>query len=210
MFWLDPWLFDVSLNDRFPLIFRLEVVKSCSMRDRLLGEGHWLWRHDPDSNDEVAEWRDLVSALSSVCLSDSHDHWRWLDSDSEGFSVAAVKKLIDSMRDYSNRFVMDWCKWVPSKCNILAWRAEVDRIPTVEALAARGVVVAGVDCSFCGADSDSVLHLFTACPLALGLWERISFWCRVLKVFVSPLEICLRSTRWEIGCCRKERLSKEL
>ncbi|XP_022001404.1 uncharacterized protein LOC110898836 [Helianthus annuus] len=184
IFWLDPWLFDVPLKDMFPSLFHLEVVKNCCVRDRILGEGLWLWRHVPNSEVEVAEWRDLVLALSSVTLSDSLDRWRWVGSGSEGFSVAAVKKFIEAKSDYNNRFVMDWCKWVLLKCNILAWRAEMDRIPTVEALVARGVVVDGEECSFCGSGPDSVLHIFTACPVALGVWEKISFWCRIMNFFV--------------------------
>ncbi|KAJ0898884.1 hypothetical protein HanRHA438_Chr08g0361891 [Helianthus annuus] len=137
MFWLDPWLFDVPLRDKFPALFHLEVVKSCSVRDRLEGKGLWLWRHDPVNEDERVELQDLVAALSSVVLSNSPDSWKWVGVGDEDFSVAAVKKFIDSKRDYSNRYVMEWCKWVPSKCNILAWRADLDRIPTVDALAVR-------------------------------------------------------------------------
>ncbi|KAI3792985.1 hypothetical protein L1987_35597 [Smallanthus sonchifolius] len=184
MFWLDPWLYDVPLKEKFPSLFHLEVVKTCCVRDRLDGEGLWLWRHDPDSEVEEAEWQSLWVALGSVSLSDTPDRWSWLGYGSEGFSVAAVKKHLDSKKDYSNRFVMDWCKWVPQKCNIFAWRADMNRIPTVEALAKRGVVVIDDMCSFCNAGFDSVNHLFTACPLALGLWEKISYWCRIPNFFI--------------------------
>ncbi|KAI3806252.1 hypothetical protein L1987_22151 [Smallanthus sonchifolius] len=45
-----------------------EVVKTCCVRDRLDGEGLWLWRHDPDSEVEEAEWQSLWVALGSVKL----------------------------------------------------------------------------------------------------------------------------------------------
>ncbi|KAJ0532716.1 hypothetical protein HanIR_Chr09g0400091 [Helianthus annuus] len=59
MFWLDPCLLDVPLNSRFPSLFKLEVVKTCSIRDRLEGEGLWLWGHDPFSEilKELNGWR---------------------------------------------------------------------------------------------------------------------------------------------------------
>ncbi|XP_022004285.1 uncharacterized protein LOC110901819 [Helianthus annuus] len=57
-------------------------------------------------------------------------------------------------------------------------------IPSVEALARRGVLVEDDGCSFCNEGIDSVSHIFTACPLALGLWEKISFWCCVRNFFV--------------------------
>ncbi|XP_021971359.1 uncharacterized protein LOC110866520 [Helianthus annuus] len=87
-------------------------------------------------------------------------------------------------KDFSDWYVMEWCNWVPLKCNIFAWRADMDRIPTVEALARRGVSIEDGGCSFCNDGPDSVSHIFTACPLALGLWEKISFWCRVRNFFV--------------------------
>ncbi|KAJ0520048.1 hypothetical protein HanIR_Chr10g0455091 [Helianthus annuus] len=39
-------------------------------------------------------------------------------------------------------------------------------------------------CRLCNAGTDSVLHVFTTCPVALWLWERISFWCRVRNFYV--------------------------
>ncbi|KAJ0907043.1 putative RNA-directed DNA polymerase [Helianthus annuus] len=39
LFWLDPWLFDVPLRDKFPALFHLELVITCSVHDRLDGGG---------------------------------------------------------------------------------------------------------------------------------------------------------------------------
>ncbi|XP_022003903.1 uncharacterized protein LOC110901380 [Helianthus annuus] len=187
LFWLDPWLFEVPLKFKFPALFHLEVVKSCSVRDRLEGEGLWLWKNDPVSATERFEWDILSAALRAVSLSNRPDKWEWVGNVSEVFSVATVKKSIDSINDYSNHYVFDWCKWVPLKCNILVWRAEMDRIPTVDALVRRGVMLDDDMCNCCGSGSDSVEHIFTACPLALGLWERITLSCRVRNFFVFSI-----------------------
>ncbi|KAJ0554035.1 putative RNA-directed DNA polymerase [Helianthus annuus] len=112
MFWLDPWLFEVPLKYKFPSLFQLEVVKSCSVRDRLEGEGLWLWKNDPVSATESNEWELLVAALRDVFLSNRPDKWEWVGNDSEGFSVAAVKRSIDSKNDYSSCEWRDWCKFV--------------------------------------------------------------------------------------------------
>ncbi|KAJ0429079.1 hypothetical protein HanRHA438_Chr17g0811421 [Helianthus annuus] len=134
LFWLDPWLVDVPLKEKFPALFKLEIVKNCSVLDRLGGEGLWLWRHDPDSIEELVEWSSLRSLVASVSLSSGSDKWDWLGNGSNGFSVAAVKHTIVSSRDFSDRYVMKWSKWIPKKCNIFAWRADLNRVPTVEAL----------------------------------------------------------------------------
>ncbi|KAJ0482989.1 putative reverse transcriptase zinc-binding domain-containing protein [Helianthus annuus] len=184
LFWLDPWLFDVPMKDKFPALFRLEVVKNCSVRDRIEGNGLWLWKHDPEGADELAEWQELAAVLASVSLSVGSDKWKWMGCGSQEFSVAAVKQFLISRRDFSSRYVMEWCKWVPKKCNIFAWRADLDRIPTAEALEKRGVTVIDDTCNFCNDGLDSVSHIFTACPVALGVLEKISLWCRIRNLFI--------------------------
>ncbi|XP_021986621.1 uncharacterized protein LOC110883074 [Helianthus annuus] len=79
LFWLDPWLFEVQLKSKFPALFQLEVVKSCSVRDRLEGEGSWLWKHDPESPSERLEWDALFSALALVDLNSVADKWVCLE-----------------------------------------------------------------------------------------------------------------------------------
>ncbi|KAJ0476914.1 putative RNA-directed DNA polymerase [Helianthus annuus] len=184
LFWLDPWLFDIPLKEKYPALFQLEVVKICSVRDRLEDNGVWLWKHDPATDDELAELHDLQAAVASVLLSEGPDRWRWRGCGSSEFSVAAVKLLLASRHDFSSRYVMDQCKWVPKKCNLLAWRAELNRVPTVDALARRGVTVIDDMCNLCCEGLDSVTHIFTACPMALGVWEKISFWCKIQNFFV--------------------------
>ncbi|KAF5773617.1 putative RNA-directed DNA polymerase [Helianthus annuus] len=184
LFWLDPWLDDVPLKEKFPNLFKLEMVKTCSVRDRLDGEGLWLWRHDPETSQELSEWQVLSAALGSVSLASGEDRWSWLGNGSKNFSVAAVKYLISSSRDYSSRYVMDWCKWVPKKCNIFAWRADLNRIPTCDALGRRGMLVINDMCSLCGEDLETVSHIFSACPFSLSVWEKVSLWCRIPRFFV--------------------------
>ncbi|KAJ0589790.1 putative RNA-directed DNA polymerase [Helianthus annuus] len=184
LFWLDPWLFDIPLKEKFPNLFKLEVVKTCSVHDRLQDEGLWLWRHEPESTEELSEWQTLVAALASVSLSPGVDKWLWLGNGSKVFSVGAVKQLISSSRDFSSRYVMKWCKWVPKKCNIFAWRAEMNRIPTVDALNIRGVTILDDMCCCCEEDVESVSHLFSACPFSLGVWEKVSLWCRIPRFLI--------------------------
>ncbi|MFS7932698.1 putative reverse transcriptase zinc-binding domain-containing protein [Helianthus anomalus] len=172
LFWLDPWLYDLPLKEKFPNLFKLELVKTCCVRDRLDGEGLWLWRYDPETSEELSEWQVLSAALGSVSLDTGEDRWSWLGNGSKDFSVAAVKHLISSSRDYSSRYVMEWCKWVPKKCNIFAWRADMNRIPTCDVLGRRGMSVIDDLCSFCGEELETVSHIFSACPISMGVWEK--------------------------------------
>ncbi|KAJ0483598.1 putative reverse transcriptase zinc-binding domain-containing protein [Helianthus annuus] len=183
-FWLDPWFADQPLKLLCPNLFRLEMVKNCSVRDRLEGGSLWLWRHDPSTAEEISEWDNLCRQLSSVSLSNREDSWRWIGNGSSSFSIAAVKSLIISMEEFSSRNVMGWVKWVPLKCSIFAWRADLNRIPTVEVLSRRGIEVEDSLCSFCSSEGESVDHLFTACPWSAVLWQKIEAWCRIPQIFM--------------------------
>ncbi|KAJ0432691.1 putative reverse transcriptase zinc-binding domain-containing protein [Helianthus annuus] len=69
---------------------------------------------------------------------------------------------------------MRWCKWVPSKCNILIWRAEFDRIPTKVALTLESDV-----CPKCNDGPETSEHLFTSCEVSYRVWLSISKWFRL-------------------------------
>ncbi|KAJ0548259.1 putative reverse transcriptase zinc-binding domain-containing protein [Helianthus annuus] len=80
-------------------------------------------------------------------------------------------------------YILDWNKWVPSKCNIFVWRAVLNRIPTSNALIRRGIMVGDGFCPLCKSDYESVDHLFTACLFATVLWQKVSRWCRIPPIF---------------------------
>ncbi|XP_022014806.1 uncharacterized protein LOC110914313 [Helianthus annuus] len=181
LFWLDPWLSDVPLCVLYPNLFSLEVVKDCKVKDRI--DGVWLWKHDPEPGVEFSELISLQSAMSSVSLNGSADRWKWLGSHSGLFSVGAAKAALSGPIVADNVFVVDWCKWVPRKCNLFVWRAEMNRIPSMDNLARRGVPVVDGLCPLCRDEAESVEHLFTSCFFSVILWQKISQWCKIPPIF---------------------------
>ncbi|KAJ0440719.1 hypothetical protein HanIR_Chr16g0789841 [Helianthus annuus] len=67
--------------------------------------------------------------LDSVRLSERPDKWDWMAGSSGVFSVKEAKRLLYSDLDAANGYIMDWCQWTPAKCNIHAWRMEMDKNP---------------------------------------------------------------------------------
>ncbi|KAJ0458292.1 putative reverse transcriptase zinc-binding domain-containing protein [Helianthus annuus] len=182
-FWIEPWLCNTPLKDCFP-IFRLESDKLCLVRDRIVRpvlnpNAKWDWMHAPNSNDEIAEWLALNVKLRDVVLSEKKDKWIWLGEDDGEFSVGSIKRLFDKGRDFSSRFVWDWCKWVPLKCNLFAWRAEMERIPTKVELRKRNIPILDDFYPMCESDRESATHLLTACSFSSEVWTKISRWCKV-------------------------------
>ncbi|KAF5804968.1 putative reverse transcriptase zinc-binding domain-containing protein [Helianthus annuus] len=77
---------------------------------------------------------------------------------------------------------MKWCSWVPLKCNILAWRAEMGKIAIALELR-KGIQVENTTRTLCNFGEEDTDHLFTSYEVALVLWQHISNWCRVLNIF---------------------------
>ncbi|KAF5761365.1 putative RNA-directed DNA polymerase [Helianthus annuus] len=200
-FWLDPWLSSSPLKDEFPHLFWLEKNKKCKVKERIVRPvsnpgGKWMWRSVPSSNVELAEWSRLSGLLRSAFLSDHKDRWDWLGSGSNGFSVKAVKDLFDINKDFSSRFVWEWCRWIPKKCNLFAWRAEQDRIPTREALCRRNIRVDDNRCPLCNSEVETVDHLFSACGVSAVIWQKIQVWCNSSILFTFSFRDILEVHNW--------------
>ncbi|MFS7976886.1 putative reverse transcriptase zinc-binding domain-containing protein [Helianthus anomalus] len=181
MFWLDPWLKEKPLCELFPNIFALEVVKSCSVRDRV--SGCWLWKHDPSPGVETDELASLLEDIASVMLSSREDGWRWLGDPNGSFAVKSVKRVLVEASPVSVSYVLEWNKWVPGKCNLFVWRAEMGRIPTADALSRRGLQVGDGLCPLCKSEAESIDHLFTSCFVATVIWQKVSHWCNIPPIF---------------------------
>ncbi|XP_076948386.1 uncharacterized protein LOC143620614 [Bidens hawaiensis] len=111
------------------------------------------------------------------------DSWVWL-GDKEGvFLVRSVKGMFLKSNVVWNNFVMKWSKWVPAKCNIHAWRADINRIPTRGALESKNIRVEDNLCVFCEMGVETADHLFTHCAFAAIVWEHISRWCKIPHIF---------------------------
>lgn len=196
-FWIDPWIDREPLKYVFPDLFRIEQEKGCLVGDRIVGneEGsliQWNWRSSPTSEVCSEQLQRCNRMLEGVQLQDVVDKWCWDLDDSEGFSVADVKKWIDSGRSGGVQPVYRWCKWVPIKCNVFMWRLLMDRIATKMALARRNINCGDGLCSFCEESEETVDHLFTSCFVATGVWIAIARWVGLPQFyFFSVADILL-------------------
>ncbi|MFS7923076.1 putative reverse transcriptase zinc-binding domain-containing protein [Helianthus anomalus] len=115
------------------------------------------------------------------------DKWQWLGDKSGDFSVKFVRSLLQKDRGSGcTSFV--WCKWLPLKVNVFAWRADLNRLPTIEGLRRRNVMVDDQTYVFCNEGEDSVSHLFIECVAANVVWNMISGWCHVPQIFASSFQ----------------------
>ncbi|KAI7725046.1 hypothetical protein M8C21_007005 [Ambrosia artemisiifolia] len=178
-FWLDAWLGDTDLKSRFPLLFNRSKDKSAMVKD-VWKEGGWfpIDFNEMFSQAEAQEWSALSPLLAQTRLVCKADKWLWDGSNS--FAVSDVRKKIKDYRDAQVNFKFKWVSWVPTKCSVFAWRADLGRVPTVDALSKRGVHFDQATCNLCGAENESANHIFADYGFSSGVWTGIGWWVVLL------------------------------
>ncbi|MFS7948184.1 putative reverse transcriptase zinc-binding domain-containing protein [Helianthus anomalus] len=121
----------------------------------------------------------LCVLIRDTSLTGDSDKWQWSVDASGLFSVNSAYELMNRDKCVVNRIVWEWCRWVPSKCNVFAWRAVLERLPTRLELCKRGIGLPEVACPMCGDGEETASHLFTACSFSTAIWVKISSWCNV-------------------------------
>ncbi|GKC99720.1 reverse transcriptase domain, reverse transcriptase zinc-binding domain protein [Tanacetum coccineum] len=140
-FWLDKWVGDLRLCDRFPRLYHLDRRKE----GRVVDKGKWV------NNEWVWEWEwvkslrcrvckdldELKNILQSVVISiDCRDRWKETLHEGGNFTVKELSRLVEEkiLRLESGFQETLWNKLVPKKVNIFIWRALKGRIPMREEL----------------------------------------------------------------------------
>ncbi|XP_021995848.1 uncharacterized protein LOC110893033 [Helianthus annuus] len=65
----------------------------------------------------------------------------------------------------------------------MAWRRNLDRLPTKVNLRRRNVDIPSVMCPLCGDYEETVDHLFTTCSVAIRVWTAFGTWCNIPPLF---------------------------
>ena len=167
--------------------------KNCLVSDRINVVGNDLvmsenWITGPSTVEVISELQDVAYMLSQVSFTGSNDRWYWGEDGTGSFSVANVKDLLRLNRDVPRNHVMRWEAWVPLKVNLLAWRLEMDRIPTRIALVRRRINIMDVSCPLCDTEEESSNHVFARCGFAYEVWSMIWKWCKLDPIYVFEVE----------------------
>ncbi|KAJ0946459.1 putative reverse transcriptase zinc-binding domain-containing protein [Helianthus annuus] len=155
MFWLDRWAGESPLMDAFPRLFALERNKMVTIAECYNWvDGQlvwvWRWRREPVLQEELAEVRALKELIRTTQLSDNEDGWRWGETGDETFTVKDVKTRYTAATQQVGTYKFSWNNWAPRKVNLFSWRAEMNRIPTIDNLIKRNIQVDSERCKMCG------------------------------------------------------------
>ncbi|KAI3517218.1 hypothetical protein L1887_16430 [Cichorium endivia] len=180
LFWLDSWIGDCPLKDKFPNIFQLEKKKRCKVEERVRSGHHlWDWKARPTSSEQVSNLNALVSLLGLFQPNQSLDQWTYALADDGKFHVDVLRHKLDSLRVPSPENVVMWTHEVPKKVMCFVWRAYLRRIPSATGLHHRGVHVSSVMCGYCLEEEECSRHILFQCPFAGEVWYWIFKWCEI-------------------------------
>ncbi|KAJ0703738.1 putative reverse transcriptase zinc-binding domain-containing protein [Helianthus annuus] len=155
-FWVDNWVADGPLMDRFPTLFALEAEKGVTVANRFTSLG-WLgeWRRNPATGSEISELLALSDELMGMTLNGGPDKWVWEVDPSGLFTVQSCKRILNAYT--VPYFPFNWCNWVPKKINVFGWQAEQERLPTLVALHKRKILHGSTTCRLCGECDETIV-----------------------------------------------------
>ncbi|KAK9068401.1 hypothetical protein SSX86_012514 [Deinandra increscens subsp. villosa] len=124
--------------------------------------------------------------LKNLLVCESHQ-WNWVLEPSGTFSSKSLKDLLSKSADSPQKWLV-WTNLIPLKVNLVMWRAQLCRLPTLDGLIRRNILVGSDVCPLCSSAIETVEHLFTGCEIALDIWSQISSWCKIPQLFCFSME----------------------
>ncbi|GJX26136.1 RNA-directed DNA polymerase, eukaryota [Tanacetum coccineum] len=177
LYWEDIWLGETSLKTKYPRLFALELCKGISVAAKM---GHSSLFHSfrrlPRGGVEDEQYKNLCSITSEILLPNMLDQWAWYLNASGEFLVSLVRIFIDNALLLKLDVPTRWIKLEPIKINILAWKFNLDGLPTRLNLSSRGVEIPSILCHLCNEVVESTSYIFFSCSLARQVMIKVCRW----------------------------------
>jgi hypothetical protein len=213
-FWVDTWVGDQPLRDRFPRLYGISSQKEGTIASL----GRWIdsrWCWNLEWRRQFFEWEQPLSLQLALVIDHFQptlvdDSWHWRENMEEGFTVKSCYDLLHKtfraneelgpLKDFV--FSNIWCCAAPSKVCAFSWQLLLGRIPTKENLWKRRMLMEdNLSCTFCGFTMETTNHLFLHCPFVTKLWYAVMRWIDVVLISPPNLEISLAMFA---GCARNK------
>ncbi|GKD64453.1 hypothetical protein Tco_1306561, partial [Tanacetum coccineum] len=103
----------------------------CSIADRIpIHDWVNVFRRHPRGGAEMYQFNDLLSLIQGITLSDKSDSWlRSLDI-SNGYTIASVRTLVNSITLDIGPVATRWNHLTPIKVNVFIWRLMLNKLPS--------------------------------------------------------------------------------
>nr|GEU28890.1 ribonuclease H-like domain-containing protein [Tanacetum cinerariifolium] len=92
------------------------------------------------------------------------------------FTVSSARRFIDDGICVLDGSPTKWLNLILIKINILAWRVDLNKLPTRFNMSLRGMEVSTMKCPVCRVGNETFDHLFFSCSLASAMISRLFKW----------------------------------
>jgi len=186
--WIDSWVGDAPLCDRFNRLFDLSENRLLSVADM------WqLWLRWGGRSMEVEVEVVCVGGgtlFHNIVLQENVlDRWKWLLDLVKGYSVNDAYHFFTAHEEHGD-FLMDnmWHKHVYLKVSLFARCLFRNRLPTKDNLLWCGIIQAESTLCVGGCDMEETIgHLFLSCNYFTSMWHLIRDWLGVSSVELATL-----------------------
>ncbi|XP_022030513.1 uncharacterized protein LOC110931426 [Helianthus annuus] len=175
------------------------------------------WKDIPIKVSMARPWKSIASVRNILLAADidlntasnavlADDKWLWKFDGSGSFNVASIKRILGAANRVRPARVFKWNNWVPEKVGIVAWRAEMERLPTKSALFARNIPVQNQMCAMCGNYFETSEHIFVSCHFAQLIWQNVVNWCSIPPIIAFDIKDLLTLHEISSGSSRKKKV----
>ena len=142
----------------------------------------WNWTRPLTRRRESKQLEDLQNLCSQISLSTGPDNWSWKLERSGIFSVSSLRTAVDDLNLKKCGMITRWNTMVPPKVRLVFWRAQMDRLPTLDNLIKRGAFNGPNICVFCKSQQENAKHIFATCTKSTDIRKMVNKWWDVLAV----------------------------
>lgn len=169
-FWYDAWLYDDSLFDLFPDLFKLCDQKTISVHQMVsvsivITFSRWL---TPQLN---SQWGKILNDVAVFPFMDESDKVSWKLEAKGSFSVKSTYNALTTS-DGGPHYKNIWKAKIPPKIKIFLWLVANDAIVTKDNMIKRNWK-GDPSCYFCQ-QPESANHLLFTCPVAKVVWAIVA------------------------------------
>jgi hypothetical protein len=168
-FWMDTWLGNQPLKDKFPSLFNIVRRKQDPVATVLASVPLNIYFRRNLEGRNLRDWHRIVASLQNMNLHGEKDVFVWRLHSSGTFSV---KSMYAALINNGVRVSQDlWQIEIPSRIKIFLWYLKRGVILTKDNLARRNWN-GDKKCCFCH-HPETIQHLFFQCYYAKFLWRAV-------------------------------------